>query len=584
MLDDGVRTTSSIDQAELERRVTTLYAKEYSLGGFDPDDEGLLLDRKVHAKYLSGGLGSLPSGFISLDASRAWICYWITHGLALLGATLPASPSRESVIAFLASCQHPEGGFGGGPYQLAHLAPTYAAVAALVTLGGEDALSVIDRPKLHAFLLRMCVPPERGGGMTMHEGGEVDVRGCYCALAACHMLCLDKQAVAEACDMVGYIRRCQSYEGGIGGEPWNEAHGGYTFCGLAAAALLGQAHRLDLDRLLRWAVRCQGQVEGGFMGRTNKLVDGCYSFWQGGAFPLLAELLAQQRAQQDAAGSGSAAEGRGGAGDAAARLTAAQRLCALLLDEGNTGEGSDGEGGDGGEGSAPAGGAQAAPGGAGGAGAAPDGQTLKEWVNSLPHLSPRAAAERHAGLLRQQLDAAVEASLEAEEAYVAAKGGPAGGPLQQEAVAALQRAADLQQALESCQQHSEALACGAATLLDAVGPRLEAAAAAAGGGAPEGGRLPQLYDAAALQLWLLKACQALPRGGLRDKPGKPADYYHTCYCLSGLSSCQHYSGIVLGGSQNRLARADPLCNVEAGRLAAAQSYFAARQDAPAAPQ
>lgn len=25
---------------------------------------------------------------------------------------------------------------------------------------------------------------------------------------------------------------------------------------------------------------CQGKVEGGFRGRTNKLVDGCYSFWQ----------------------------------------------------------------------------------------------------------------------------------------------------------------------------------------------------------------------------------------------------------------------------------------------------------------
>ncbi len=24
----------------------------------------------------------------------------------------------------------------------------------------------------------------------------------------------------------------------------------------------------------------QGSFEGGFMGRTNKLVDGCYSFWQ----------------------------------------------------------------------------------------------------------------------------------------------------------------------------------------------------------------------------------------------------------------------------------------------------------------
>ncbi len=31
--------------------------------------------------------------------------------------------------------------------------------------------------------------------------------------------------------------------------------------------------------------------EGGFQGRTNKLVDACYSFWQGGLFPLLDMLL-----------------------------------------------------------------------------------------------------------------------------------------------------------------------------------------------------------------------------------------------------------------------------------------------------
>lgn len=29
--------------------------------------------------------------------------------------------------------------------------------------------------------------------------------------------------------------------------------------------------------------------EGGFQGRTNKLVDGCYSFWQGSTFALLPE-------------------------------------------------------------------------------------------------------------------------------------------------------------------------------------------------------------------------------------------------------------------------------------------------------
>ena len=50
-----------------------------------------------------------------------------------------------------------------------------------------------------------------------------------------------------------------------------------------------------------------------------------------------------------------------------------------------------------------------------------------------------------------------------------------------------------------------------------------------------------LYNTAALRLWLLRCCQS-PRGGFRDKPGKPVDYYHTCYCLSGLASCQAISG------------------------------------------
>lgn len=37
------------------------------------------------------------------------------------------------------------------------------------------------------------------------------------------------------------------------------------------------------------------RFEGGFQGRTNKLVDGCYSFWQGGAFPIVHKILAQSK-------------------------------------------------------------------------------------------------------------------------------------------------------------------------------------------------------------------------------------------------------------------------------------------------
>lgn len=33
------------------------------------------------------------------------------------------------------------------------------------------------------------------------------------------------------------------------------------------------------------------RYEGGFQGRCNKLVDGCYSFWQAGLLPLLHRAL-----------------------------------------------------------------------------------------------------------------------------------------------------------------------------------------------------------------------------------------------------------------------------------------------------
>jgi protein farnesyltransferase subunit beta len=49
---------------------------------------------------------------------------------------------------------------------------------------------------------------------------------------------------------------------------------------------------INYKRLLRWLSNMQGsEVEiGGFKGRTNKLVDGCYSWWVGGSFGLLEAL------------------------------------------------------------------------------------------------------------------------------------------------------------------------------------------------------------------------------------------------------------------------------------------------------
>ena len=86
-----------------------------------------------------------------------------------------------------------------------------------------------------------------------------------------------------------------------------------------------------------------------------------------------------------------------------------------------------------------------------------------------------------------------------------------------------------------------------------------------------------LYNSEALRLWLLKCCQA-SRGGLRDKPGKPVDYYHTCYCLSGyVASLAYAPGHSSSGDS--LAALDPVCNVLTDKLAAARLYFGQRMPA-----
>ena len=47
-----------------------------------------------------------------------------------------------------------------------------------------------------------------------------------------------------------YHVRCQTYEGGFGGMPGVEAHGGYSFCGFAALVIMGKEDLCDLKALL----------------------------------------------------------------------------------------------------------------------------------------------------------------------------------------------------------------------------------------------------------------------------------------------------------------------------------------------
>ncbi|PKS11495.1 hypothetical protein jhhlp_003259 [Lomentospora prolificans] len=294
------------------------------------------LTREKHKNFLKRNLRKLPAPFIAADASRPWMLLWNLAGLALLDEDI--SSYGPVLVDTALTMQNRSGGFGGGHGQSSHLATTFACVLALACCGTQEAYDIIDRRSLWKWL---CSLKQPNGGFQITFGGEVDVRGAYCAAVIITLLNIPLDLSPDSpawtperptlfTGLADYVRRCQTFEGGISGQPDAEAHGAYAFCALGCLSILDAPHRiipkyasqassevltrsntymydeantdsplfsflpqryLDVPRLISWLSSRQYAPEGGFSGRTNKLVDGCYSHWVGGCWPLIEACL-----------------------------------------------------------------------------------------------------------------------------------------------------------------------------------------------------------------------------------------------------------------------------------------------------
>ncbi|EDV93491.1 protein farnesyltransferase subunit beta [Drosophila grimshawi] len=279
--DEKHSTITSREQRKTEESVEKCYDRFNHVQFTNPGASQL--NRTQHLQYLEIMLHKLPWNYECLDSSRPWCIYWILQSSKLLGYNYD-DKYLEDIVQFLIKCRAPTGGFGGGPGQYAHLAPTYAAVNSLCIIGTESAYRAIDRESLVRFLFSVR---DVDGSFRLHVDGEIDVRGTYCAISCAKLTNMPESILSELFrGTADWIASCQTYEGGFGGAPDLEAHGGYTFCGIASLALLNEADKCDKKALLQWTLRRQMSYEGGFQGRTNKLVDGCYSFWVGATIPI----------------------------------------------------------------------------------------------------------------------------------------------------------------------------------------------------------------------------------------------------------------------------------------------------------
>ena len=289
--DDYFSQTTKL-QKEVENEVETIYEQQE-----DDSNDLEVLFSKAHSRYIEKYLTMpLPYFYASLDCNHGWMLYWLTNSFAIINDTL--IPEESELIKKKIKRNIVNGGLGGisgGVHQIGHAASTYLSVLSLLLAEDYSTLEKI-RSNLYKWFLQLKNPD---GSFRMHENGESDARSVYCVLCVAYLLNILTEELSR--DTLKWLNKCQTFEGGFGGLPHTESHGGYSFCAMACyfillnpkyGAFLTQIEQqIDFQLFIRWAVMRQYQIEGGLSGRTNKLVDVCYSFWIGALYPMISLAL-----------------------------------------------------------------------------------------------------------------------------------------------------------------------------------------------------------------------------------------------------------------------------------------------------
>jgi protein farnesyltransferase subunit beta len=270
---EGIDTRTSIDQSAAESVIRKAYSSP------------VILRPSTHASFWLSLFAGLPRRLIYHCSEEPWIAYWFLNGLSVL--SLNQSPEfSDWATACLSYISKRKNGaiFASSPHHCGHAALAYVSVNAIALAQLETGYRSIDRRALHDWFLTLKLP---NGSFSAGTDLEADSRSTYCVIAVASLLnMLTPELTAGVAD---FLIGCQGYDGGFAPVPNVETHGGYGFTSVAALALLGELGRADVWAAIRWCAMRQMPFSGGFNGRTNKLVDSCYTWWVGAMARTLAD-------------------------------------------------------------------------------------------------------------------------------------------------------------------------------------------------------------------------------------------------------------------------------------------------------
>ena len=271
--DEGVETVTSQDQKKTEQLVAETKKSE------------TIVKRNSHRDFMLRMISGLGAPFAKMCSEEPWIPYWFMNTMSVLSLEKIHNYKFyvDACLKYLLK-RKPEIGYASAPQHKGHVILAYTAINTIALSQDEKAYQTIDRRALYEWMMSLKQP---NGSFQAEAGNEADSRSTYCAVSVASLLNMLTPEFVENVDV--FLKSCQGYDGGFAPVPGTETHGGYGFTSVAALDLLGKLDTIDLDAAIAWCAMRQMPFEGGFNGRSQKLVDTCYTWWVGAMCRILAD-------------------------------------------------------------------------------------------------------------------------------------------------------------------------------------------------------------------------------------------------------------------------------------------------------
>ena len=273
--DENIETITSINELEEEKLIL---------------DELISQEMFFINKHLSYSLRlyrNIDDNGIKSESLDPWNVFYCLLPLTLLN--YPQDKLQEikaNCSNYLMKRQLPNGGFSGFQLDNLNLVTMYGTLNGILLINDDSLFSSIDRKKLYENILSL---KNEDGSFNVALCEESDIRSTFSALIICYYFNMLTDAITK--NVLEYTLNCLNYDGGFSPKPHCESHGGYTFCGICILKLLNKMNEINLNKTIKWLSQRQMEFAGGYNGRTNKLVDSCYTWWVGAPSRIICDYL-----------------------------------------------------------------------------------------------------------------------------------------------------------------------------------------------------------------------------------------------------------------------------------------------------